>query len=117
VGQPIVVDEANAAVMHWPHFIDNMEVIDRINHAILASTNMIGEVIRAKGAMAAGRVAMANAAAGGTGAAATLDTKLEFLQKQCKLAIRVGDSMLIAHCKWMIHMMEEKKLREMEGGN
>jgi hypothetical protein len=117
VGQPIVVDEANAAVMHWPHCIDNMEVIDRINHAILASTNMIGEVIRAKGAMAAARVAMANAAAGRTGAAATLDTKLELLQKQCKLAIRVGDSMLIAHCKWMIHMMEEKKLREMEGGN
>jgi hypothetical protein len=117
VGQPIIVDEANAAVMHWTHCIDNMEVIDRINRAILASTNMIREVIRAKGATAAARVAMANAAAGGTGAAATLNVKLELLQKQCKLAIRVGGSMLIAHCKWMIHMMEEKKLREMEGGN
>ena len=99
VGQPIVVDEANAAVIHWPHCIDNMEVIDRINRAILASTNMIREVIRAKDATAATRVAMANAAADRTGAAATLNAKLELLQKQCKLAIGVGNLMLISHCK------------------
>jgi hypothetical protein len=117
VGQPIVVDEADAAAMHWPCHIDNMEVIDEINHAILALMNLIGEAIRAKGASAVVRVSTAAAVAGGTGDTRTDDAKLELLQKQCKLAIEVGDSMLIAHCKRMIRMMEERELREMEGGN
>jgi hypothetical protein len=93
-----------------------MEVIHSINHAILASTNMIGEAVRAKGAMAVARGATASAAAGGTGMATTLDAKLELLHKQPKLAIEVGDSISIAHCERMILMMEETELREMEGG-
>ncbi len=115
VGQPIVVDEANAAAMRWPCCIDNMEVIGRINHAILASTNMIKEAVRAKGATAAARVATAAAVAGRTVTMTTLDANLESLQKKCKLAIEVGDLILVAHCKRMIRMMEEKELREMEG--
>jgi hypothetical protein len=117
VGQPIVVDEANTAAICWPHHINNIEVIDGINHAIMASANMIEEAIRAKGTTAAARVAMATAAASGTGAMTTLDAKLELLQKQRKLAIEVGDSMSIAHCKQMIRMMEEREMREMDGGN
>ncbi len=85
VGQPIVVDEANAAVMRWPHCIDNMEVINRINREILASTNMIGEVIRAKDATAAARVAMANAAADGTSAAAPPTPSLSCFKSNASL--------------------------------
>jgi hypothetical protein len=92
VGQPIIVDEADAVAMHSPHRIDNMEVIDGINHAILASMNLIGEAIRmAKGASAAVKVSTVAAAAGGTSTTTTLDAKLELLQKQHKLAIEVGD--------------------------
>jgi hypothetical protein len=50
VGAPIVNDEADAAVMRPPNCIDNMEVIDGINRAILQLTMMIGEAIRARGA-------------------------------------------------------------------
>ncbi len=117
VRQPIVVYEANAAAMRRPRCINNMEVIDRINHAIMALTNLIGEAIRGKGASAAVRVSTAAAAAGGTGTTTTLNAKLESLQKQHKLAIEVGDSMSITHCKRMIRMMEERDLREMKGGN
>ncbi len=82
VGKPIVVDEAGAAAIRWPRrCINNMEVIDGINRAILALTNLMGEAIMAKGASAAVRFSMAAAAAGGTGATTTLDAKLELLQK------------------------------------
>jgi hypothetical protein len=56
VGQPVVVDEANAAAMRRPRRIDNMEIINGINPAIMASTNLIGEAIRVKGTSAAARV-------------------------------------------------------------
>jgi hypothetical protein len=117
VGQPIVVDEADAAAMRWPCCIDNTEVIDGINCAIMASTTMIGKAIKAKGAMALAWVAMATATTGGTSVTRTLDAKLESLQKQRKLAIDVGDQMSITHCKQMIRMLEEREMRAMEGGN
>jgi hypothetical protein len=63
-----------------------MEVINGISCTILAVTNMIGEAIRARG-MAAVRGAMAAVVVGGTGAAITINAKLESLHKQCKLAI------------------------------
>ncbi len=99
VGQPIVVDEADAAAMRQPCFINNMEVIDGINRAIMALTKLIGEGVKAKGASAAVRVSTAAAATGGTGATTTLDTKLELLQKQRKLAIEIGDLKSIAHSR------------------
>jgi hypothetical protein len=49
VGQPIIVNKANAAAICWPHHIDNMEVIDGINCAILQLAAMIGEAISARG--------------------------------------------------------------------
>jgi hypothetical protein len=81
VGAPIVSDEANAAATRCPCCIDNIEVIDRINCAILQqSMAMIGEAIWARGAVAV--------AAGGTGRVAAADGKLELLHKRCKLAIK-----------------------------
>jgi hypothetical protein len=107
VGAPIVVNEADAAAMHHPHRLNNMGVIDGINHAILHSTTMIGEALKARGAV--------EVAANGTGGATVADRKLELLLKQCKLAIKVGDQLSTTHCKKMIHMLEEKEAREMEG--
>ncbi len=78
VGVPILVDETNTAVMHHPRCIDNMDMIDGINRAILQSTAMIGEAIRARGGAAV--------AAGGTGEVAAANCKLELLLKQHKLA-------------------------------
>ncbi len=52
VGAPIVVNEADAAAMRRPRHLDNMEVIDGINCAILHSTAMIGEALKARGAAA-----------------------------------------------------------------
>jgi hypothetical protein len=50
VGQPIIiVNEANAASMHLPCQINNMEVIDGLNRAILETTTRIEEVIRERG--------------------------------------------------------------------
>ena len=55
--------------------------------------------------------------AGARGAAGgDLNGKLEVLHKQCKLAIEVSDQRSIAHCKHMIHLLEEKEAREMDGG-
>ncbi len=109
VRAPIFVNEADAAAMHCPCRIDNMEVIDGINCTILQLTAMIGEVIRARGAAAV--------AAGVTGGAVAAHRKLELLFKQPKLAIEVGDQLLITHCERMICMIEEKEAREMGGGS
>jgi hypothetical protein len=106
------VDKGNAAAMHWPHCIDNMEVIDGINCAIFQSTLMIREAISARGHCPP-PVAAGNAAA----YVLTSNSKLELLHKQCKPAIEVGDELLIAHCKRMIHLLEAKEAREMEGGH
>ena len=48
VGQPIVVDKADAAAMRRPRRIDNIEVIDCLNRAMLKTTTMIGEALRAR---------------------------------------------------------------------
>ncbi len=109
VGAPIVVDEADAAVVHHPRCIDNMEVINGINCTNLQSMAMIREAIRARGAAAA--------VTGRIGGAAVADCKLELLLKRCKLEIEVDEQMLIAHCEQMIRMLEEKETREMEGGS
>ncbi len=108
VGAPIVVDEADTAAMHCPRCLINMEVIDGINCAILHLTTMIGEVLKARGA-----TAVATNGTGGGGVAA--DCKLESLLKRHKLAIKVGNQLLTAHCKKMIRMLDEKEAREMEG--
>ena len=47
--QPIVVDEADATAMRRTRRIDNIEAIDGLNRAMMATTNMIGEAIRARG--------------------------------------------------------------------
>jgi hypothetical protein len=118
VGQPIVANKGKAAVMHWPYCINNIKIIGGINCAILASTNMIGEAaIRAIGTAAARSAKAAVAATGRTGAATTINSKLELLHKQCKLGIEISNLISIAHCKQMIHMTEEKEAKEMEGGN
>ena len=44
-----------------------------------------------------------------------LNRKLELLHKQRKLAIKVGNQRSIAHCNRIIHILEEKEAREMEG--
>jgi hypothetical protein len=108
VGPPIIVNKADAAAMCCPCCLDNMEVIDGINCAILQSTTMIGEALKARGAAAV--------AVNGTGGAAAADCKLELLLKRHKVAIEVGDQLSIAHCKKMICILEEKEAREMEGG-
>jgi hypothetical protein len=108
VGAPIIVDEADAAAMRHPHRLDNMEVIDGINHAILQLTMMFGEALKAR--------VMAAVAANGTGGAAAADCKLELLLKQRKLAIKVGNQLSIAHCEKVICTLQEKEAREMEGG-
>ncbi len=108
VGASIVVDETEAAAMRRPRRLDNMEVIDGINCAIIHLTTMIGEALKARGAAAV--------AANGTGGAAAADCKLESLLKQRKLAIEVGNQLSITHCEKMIRMLEEKEAREMEGG-
>jgi hypothetical protein len=109
VGAPIVVDEADAAVMRHPCHLNNMEVIDGINRTILQLTSMIGEALKVRGEMAV--------AVGGTGGAAAANCKLELLLKQCKLAIEVGNQLLIAHCEKMICMLEEMEAKEIEGGS
>jgi hypothetical protein len=48
VGAPIVVNEADTAAMRCPHRLNNMEVIDGINCAILQSMMMIGEALKAR---------------------------------------------------------------------
>jgi hypothetical protein len=89
--------------------IDNIEAIDGLNRAMMATTNMIGEAIRARGE----RI---EAAAGGRGdGGGDLDRKLESLHKRCKLAIEVGDQRSIEHCDRIIRILEEKEAREIEG--
>jgi hypothetical protein len=89
-----------------------MEVIDGINHAILQLTAMIGEAISARERWPP-HVAAGNAAA----YVLAIDSKLESLHKQCKLAIKVGDELWITHCERMICLLEAKEAREMEGGH
>ncbi len=85
VGQPIIVDKANAAAMCWPRRINNMEVFNGLNWTILQSTAIIGEMIRARGAtVAAGE-------RGRGGEAVEANCKLELRHKQRTLAIEVGD--------------------------
>ncbi len=85
VSQPITIDKANAVAMCWPQRINNMEVFNGFNCTILQSTAIIGEMIRARGAMvAAGK-------RGRGGEAVEADCKLELYHKQRKLAIEVGD--------------------------
>jgi hypothetical protein len=74
-GAPIIVDEADAAAMHCPRRIDNMEVIDGINHFILQTMSMIREALKLRGAAAV--------AEGGIGGAVVANCKLESLLKQC----------------------------------
>jgi hypothetical protein len=108
VGQPIVVDEADATAMRWTRCIDNIEAIDGLNRAMMATTNMIGEAIRMRGERMA--------AAGGRGDGGDdLDRKLESLHKQHKLAIKVGDQRSIKQCDRIIRILEEKEVREIEG--
>ncbi len=109
MGAPIVVNEAEAAATHCPRHIYNMEVIDGINQAIIQSTSMIGEALKARGA--------AVVVEGRTGRAEVADRKLELLPKWRKLAIEVGDQLSIAHCEKMICMLEDKEAREMEGSS
>jgi hypothetical protein len=94
VGAPIVVDETDAAAMRCPCHLYNTKVIDCINCAILHLTTMIGEALKARGTVAV--------VANGSGGAAVADCKLELLLKRCKLAIKVGNQLLITHCKKMI---------------
>ncbi len=112
VGQPIIVDKANTAAMHRPHFINNLEVIDGINCAILQSPEMIGEAISARGhcppPAAAGNAAYY---------VLMINLKLALLHKQHKLTIKVEDKLLIAHCKRIICLLIAKEAREMEGGH
>jgi hypothetical protein len=110
VGQPIIVYEANAAEILQPRCINNMEVIDGINHAILHSTVMIEEAIRAR-ERCPPPVAAGNAAA----YVPTINSKLESLHKQCKLATKVRDQLSIAHCKKMFCLLEAQEARKMEG--
>jgi hypothetical protein len=110
VEQPIIVDKANAAEMHWPRCIDNN--IDGINCAILQSTKMIGEAISAREHHPP-PVAAGNAAA----YVPTINSKLELLHKQCKLAIEVGDELWIPHCRRMIRLLEAKEAKEVERGH
>lgn len=49
VRQPIIVDEANATAMRRTRHIDNIDAIDGLNRAMMETTNMIGEAIRARG--------------------------------------------------------------------
>ena len=112
VEQPIIVDKANAAAMHWLFCIDNIEVIDGINCAILQSTKMIGEAISAREHHPP-PVAAGNAAA----YVPTINSKLELLHKQHKLALEVGDELWIAHCRRMIRLLEAKEAREVERGH
>ena len=108
VGQPIVVDEADATAMRRTRRIDNIEAIDGLNRAMMATTKLIGEAIRARGERMA--------AAGGRGdGGGDLDRKLESLHKRRKLAIEVGDQRSIEHCDRIIHILEEKEAREIEG--
>jgi hypothetical protein len=108
VGAPIIVDEADTAAMRHPCRMANMELIDSINCTILQLTSMIREALKARVAAAA--------ADGRTSGAAAADHKLKSLLKQCKLAIEVGNQLLIVHCEKMISMLEEKEARETEGG-
>jgi hypothetical protein len=48
VGQPIVINEANAAVMRRPRCIDNIDVINGLNRAMLETTTMIREALLAR---------------------------------------------------------------------
>ena len=111
VGQPFVVDEADAAAMRRPRRIDNMDAIDGLNRAMNDTVRMIAESL---GARARGT---ATAAAGrdGGGESAEIDRKLESLHKRRKLAIDVGDQVSIAHINRMSRILEEKEAREMEG--
>jgi hypothetical protein len=45
VGQPIVVDKADATAMRCTHCVDNMDSINGINHAMLGATKLIGKAI------------------------------------------------------------------------
>jgi hypothetical protein len=108
VGQPIVVDQADATAMHRTCRMDNIDTIDGLNRAMMETTNMIGEVIRARGERMA--------AAGGIGVGGgDLDRKIVSLHKRRKLAIEVGDQRSIAHCDRIIRILEEKEAREIEG--
>jgi hypothetical protein len=108
VGQPIVIDEANATAMRRTHRISNIVAIDGLNRAMMATTNMIGEAICARGKRMA--------AAGGRGdGGGDLDHKLESLHKRRKLAIKVGNQRSIEHCDRIIRILEEKEAREIEG--
>jgi hypothetical protein len=98
--------------MRRPRHIDNMKVIDGINRAILQSAAMIKEPISAR------EHRPPPAAAGDTAAyVPTIKSKLELLHKRHKLAIEVGDELLIAHYERMICLLEAKEAREMEGGH
>ena len=68
----------------------------------------------ALGARARG-TAMTAVGRDGGGESAETDRKLESLHQRRKLAIDVGDQVLIAHINRMICIMEEKEAREMEG--
>ncbi len=108
VGQPIVVDEADATAMRRTCHIDNIDAIDGLNRAMMETTNMIGEAICMRGKRMA--------AVGGIGVGGgDPDLKLELLHKQCKLAIEMGDQRSIAHCDCIIRILEEKEVREIEG--
>jgi hypothetical protein len=106
VGQPIVVNEADAAAMRRPRRIDNIDVIDGLNRAMLETTTMIWEALRARCGRRGG---------GGFEAAEnSLDRKLESLHKQRKLAVEAGDHRSIAHAERMIRILEEREAKEME---
>ncbi len=67
---------------------------------------MIGEAIRARGMVAA--------VAGRTGGVAAANCKLELLLKQHKLAIKVGNQLLIAHCKHVLSIVLSRRTKNKE---
>jgi hypothetical protein len=48
VGQPIMVDKAEAAAMHCTCCVNNMDAIDGIKRAMLEATKLIGKAINAR---------------------------------------------------------------------
>jgi hypothetical protein len=90
VGQPIIVDKANAAAILWPCWIDNIKVIDCLNRAMLEMM-MMHEVLHAQGVVMAVSTEGRRGRRGGEGAGDCLNHKLELLPKQNKLVIEVGN--------------------------
>ncbi len=106
VGQPIVVNETDAAAMHRPWCINNIDVIYGLNRAILETTTMIGEALCAR----SGR----GGDVGFKTAENSLNCKLELLHKRRKLAVKAGSHRSIAHAERMICILEEREAKEME---